>query len=127
MFAEDLPQGDQVPQEHASDPSAPNMFSMRFTVSDTATDYDLYVGNPRRPNNNPNRGRLGRGRAPIRGRALQRGNPRALGRGQPRVVPRGRGLGVGPARNLRVRAQPAHRVNPPNPPHSNPNPPNPLN
>ena len=68
MFAEDLPHGDHTAQANSTDPSAVNMYSMLFTVSDAATDYDLYAGNPRRPNNNnPIRGRMGRGRAPNRG------------------------------------------------------------
>ena len=55
-------------QTNFSDPSVVNMFSMRFTESAAATDYDLYVPNNRRANNNnPLRGQLGRGRAPNRG------------------------------------------------------------
>ena len=123
MFVEDLPQGDQMAQTNFSDPSAVNIFSMRFTKSAVATDYHLYVPNNRQANNNnPVRGQLGRGRAPNRGRVNPRQNANrgglgrvVVGRGQPRGGP------GGPAANLRVRAPPPNpgNLNPPNP---NPNP-----
>ena len=75
MFAEDLPQGDHAAQTYSSDPSAVNMFSMRFTEPAAATDYDLYAPNPRGPiNNNPLRGRMGQDRAPNRVRGVPRLN-----------------------------------------------------
>ena len=57
MFVEDLPQGDQNAPTNFTDPSAVNMFSMRFTEAAAATNYDLYVPNNRQANNNnTNRG-----------------------------------------------------------------------
>ena len=61
MFAEDLPHSEQKPSSVADHTSVPNTYSMRFTVSDVATDYNLYAGNNRRANNNPNREIVGRG------------------------------------------------------------------
>ena len=129
MFVEDLPQGDQMAPTNFSEPSAVNMFSMRFTESAAATDYDLYAPNPRGANNNnPVRGRLGRSRAPNRGQAIPRQNINrgalgrvVVGRGQPRG-----GTG-GPTANLRGRVPPPNpgNLNPPNPPNPNPNLPNP--
>ena len=130
MFAEDLPDSDKKPPASLQHTSAANTYSMHFMVSGAATDYDLYVGNGRRPNNNnnPNRGRIGRERAPARGNpnrgVLGRGVP---GRGQPRKAPRGvnpqRGQGpwAVPARNLRGNPQPPN-LGGRNPPNSNPRP-----
>ena len=120
MFAEDLPQGDHAAHTISSDPSAVNMFSLRYTESAAATDYDLFAPNPRRPNNNnPIRGQMGRGRAPNRGRVIPRLNINrgvlgrvVVGRGQPRGGPGGQAM------NLRGRAPPPNprQLNPPNPP-----------
>ena len=69
MFAEDLSHTNQKPYTKLLKQSPQvNTFGLRFTVTDVATDNDLYAPNRRQPNNNnANRGRPGRGAVPNRG------------------------------------------------------------
>ena len=81
MFAEDLPNSDEklaIKKQQLS--PLVNTYNICFTVLDAAGDYDLFAPNRGQPNNNnANRGRPGRGRAPVRG-VPNRG---ALGRAMP--------------------------------------------
>ena len=145
ILAEDLPYTDEKPLNVKQQTlSAAKTHSLRFTVTDAASDYDSYAPNRQQPAQNvANRARPGRGRVPAggvpnrvprrragpgRGAVPNRG---ALGRavpgrgvpargGIPRGVP-GRG-GAVPGQNLRGNPQPPNP--PPNlPPNPLPNPP----